>query len=74
MRISRKQVYFLLTGIMYGSVNTGAICYGWYLLDKASSPQAIIDSSQGGETIVRYVNGKAMELIFKPVPPEKVKK
>jgi hypothetical protein len=62
----KKQIWIFCAGIAYGSLNTGAICYGWYKSTYASSPQAIIDTSMGGETVVRYVNGKAMELVFRP--------
>jgi len=77
MRIStKKKIGFFCAGIVYGAINTGAICYGWYKAAQASSPQAIVDTAQDGETVVTWKNGKVAELIFRPVTikPDGVKK
>jgi hypothetical protein len=66
VKITGRDIIAIIIGIIIGVYHTGAIWYGWYKYSYASSPQAIIDSSQGGETIVRYKDGKAMELVFRP--------
>lgn len=66
MNITRRDavVALIISLIEIPSIIGG--CYAWRLVNYSSSPQAIIDTSQGGETIVRYVDGRPMELVFNP--------
>jgi hypothetical protein len=73
MKISRKQIGFLVAGMVFGSVQTFGICYGWYRATQASSPRALVDYLQGGEVTVSYKNGQPFQLTLKPpeIKPEK---
>jgi hypothetical protein len=66
MRISRKQIYFLLAGIVFGSAQTFGVCYGWYKATQASAPRALVDYLQGGEVTISYRNGQPFQLTLKP--------
>jgi len=77
MRISRKQIYFLIAGMAFGSAQTFGICYGWYKATQGSSPRALIDYLQGGGVSIEYKDKQPFKLILTPpppLPPEKVKK
>ena len=74
MKITRRDLCAITIGIFLGALPAIGGCYIWHLINNASSPQAIIDTSQNGDFSVKYRDGKPIELIFKPVAPEKVKK
>jgi len=71
MTASWRDVFIAIFFLVIGASSAIGGCWVWHLLEYKGSPQAIVDSSQGGETIVRYKDGKAMELVFKPATPEK---